>query len=337
MSTKIYCIYSNDNQIEEYNLKETDTLKLFNANDLNIKGDNINNLNNFFGEGCAYYYIWKNQIKSDLVGFCHYRRHFNKIYYNYIDNNHVQSFHTSFAGFGDFENNKSNKLLYEYLRIYYNDLYKKIKFDDNGCYSYLTGLKTMYIMTWEVFEEVCKFIFGFYDFISKKIHKDWKTNIFDIYKYLDMHDCYYYWKISAAVHNEFYVGLFLSLKYEVKDFINDINNLIVYNTNNKQNLFKVYKKNLITGNKIIFNVSNLEFTNEELTKHRLLNVSYDKNELMYHRYDYILLNIKDVNINDFLSHIKLLGKNPILLNDNEYIESEVLLNCQTYKIKVIES
>jgi len=50
------------------------------------KENSINYLNRFFSEYCAMYYVWKNNIQSDIVSFCHYRRIINN---NYIDINEI--------------------------------------------------------------------------------------------------------------------------------------------------------------------------------------------------------------------------------------------------------
>lgn len=73
---KIWCTYHDDKQIEEHKLQNTDIIRLYNVNDNNIEGQHINYLNKFYSEIVTLYYVWENQIQSDLVGFCHYRRHF---------------------------------------------------------------------------------------------------------------------------------------------------------------------------------------------------------------------------------------------------------------------
>lgn len=333
MTTKIYCTFFDNSQISEYNLKETDILKLYNSNDLNIKEENINYLNPYICELVTYYYIWKNHIKSDYVGFCHYRRHYNKIYYDYIDDNHIQCFKLGYLEFSI--ENEFQQLLYDYFKIYYPELYNKIKFNKNNKYPYFSCLKISYIMTWDVFNDICNFIFGFFDFVGNTYNKNWKIEMFDINKKLNVDNTEF--KQHIGVYCEFFMSLYIGLKYQVKDFNDDIKDVIIYNTTNKQNLFNSYKRNLKTGCKQIFNISNSDYIIEEIGKNRITNIEYnDDNFYMYYQYDTILLNLQNIDINYFINKVKLSGKNPILLNDNEYVECEMFSNYENYKIKNID-
>ena len=48
------------------------------------KGENIRDLNIFYGELTGFYWVWKNLIdefnENDFIGFCHYR----KLWLNYL-------------------------------------------------------------------------------------------------------------------------------------------------------------------------------------------------------------------------------------------------------------
>ena len=82
---QMWCTYHNPQILIDYNLQETENFKLFNTDDFTLKEDNINYLHDYLGELTTYYYVWKNQLKSDYVGFCQYRRHWISIYLNEIE------------------------------------------------------------------------------------------------------------------------------------------------------------------------------------------------------------------------------------------------------------
>ena len=65
------------NNISREDILKDSTYVIYNVNKYH-ELPNIDSLNRFFCEWCSMYYIWKNQIKSDLVTFCHYRRMISK-------------------------------------------------------------------------------------------------------------------------------------------------------------------------------------------------------------------------------------------------------------------
>ena len=70
----MWCTYHEDIQIEQYNLRQNDAFRLFKGNALDVEGENINHLNAFYSEISTIYWVWKNNVRSETVGFCHYRR-----------------------------------------------------------------------------------------------------------------------------------------------------------------------------------------------------------------------------------------------------------------------
>lgn len=76
---QMWITYHHDEQIQQYSLREDEHTRLFKGNDLQVGGDNINHLNAFYSEVVTLYWVWKNNAKSRLVGFSHYRRTFGRL------------------------------------------------------------------------------------------------------------------------------------------------------------------------------------------------------------------------------------------------------------------
>jgi len=73
---KIWVSYHKDELVQKYGLHDDETHKLF-ATHHDVEGKNINALNPVYSEMVTMYYVWKNNLKSDYVGFNHYRRKFD--------------------------------------------------------------------------------------------------------------------------------------------------------------------------------------------------------------------------------------------------------------------
>ena len=169
----IWCTYHDKQQLIDYDLHESEHFKLFNTNDLNMQGDNINYLNEYLAEFVCLYYVWKNNIKSDYVGFCHYRRFFNKIDFEKLQNNLILVYERNYG------NNRYNtflklggnhKDLDLFLRILHNKYNFNIEHFNNK--SHFLIYKDMFVCKWEIFCEICETIFN--DFLNNLI-PNWKV------------------------------------------------------------------------------------------------------------------------------------------------------------------
>lgn len=156
----IWLTYHDDVQIEQYNLKEDDVIRLFKGNNMEVEGESINYLNSFYSEMTTMYWVWKNQIKSKHVGFCHYRRRF-----------------THLAEIGDAECQVMEFVDFPFtIRQHYKDAHNYNDFNDvvdilnqkygeGNMYSeYMLNSRTFipfcsFIMRYEDFESLCEFFF----------------------------------------------------------------------------------------------------------------------------------------------------------------------------------
>lgn len=148
----IWITYHDDKQIEEYKLEEDNTFRLFKGNDLNVVGYHINHLNQFYSEITTLYWVWKNQIRSEVIGFCHYRRIFTHI----MD---VQPGVCQVLQIADMADTVN-----QYYKIFhnYNDLYDIIEILDK---KYRKGNEySKYLLESTIFIPYCSFIMHYEDF-----------------------------------------------------------------------------------------------------------------------------------------------------------------------------
>lgn len=178
----IWCMYHNDNIIDDYNLHQLPSYyKLLNLNDLQMDGDNINYLNPFLCELCGYYYVWKNNIKSNYVGFCHYRRLYLDLKLEMLEK-YGYTYYSTFLGiikdnFGN-DGTVKNRFydLYKYLEslnIFDNDNLHDIFYSNVDL---LGPWKISCILKWEHFVHICELVFGFLEYIMPDYRNE---NIYD--------------------------------------------------------------------------------------------------------------------------------------------------------------
>jgi hypothetical protein len=177
---KTYITYFDDNQIEEYGLKEDENTVLFKGNDTSYSGQSINHLNTFYCELCTMYYVWKNNLKSDYVVLKQYRRPFDWESVGKLpDKGEVISFKPILFKVPvsyQYAICHGKKRAYSLLRI--------LKDGGEECkeaYEYFTNGKTLYtnnsmVINWEDFCDMCDFVFGILDKIDNVYGLQYKPN-----------------------------------------------------------------------------------------------------------------------------------------------------------------
>ena len=142
------------------------------------------------------------------------------------------------------------------------------------------------------------------------------------------------WPCFLAVFNEFAISYFINTQTQVKVFDNTINKAILYKIDNKYELFNIYKKNLKTGCRLIYNIGNLNVTDEEIECHhiRMIN-NYNKDNILdYINSDYLIVNFNNIEANTFINDMKEYNIDVIELNNNEYITCDDYSQFNNLKI-----
>jgi len=338
----IWTSYHNEELINQYNLKENDGIKLFNTANLSLKKDNINYLNKYYNEMCTFYYIWKNYIYSDYVGFQLYRYVLtcndlsiliSKKYDMICEYGWYENYYKLLlkSGFNDSIIYKCILFISKYLQINSN---KIIDIFMNG--NHLIFSHNSFICRWEIFDDLCTFIFGLYDFLIPNNYKNedsikYKVNLyekmFNVHKEVSEMPPYdgilKFWSLEQSSRyfgylTEWIIPIYLAIKYKnnIYNVINDKHNwqyksLVLDLKNNKNidlNQFELWHhKNIFSGIKNIYLLNYKNTIIEKLVK---------ENGLSKVDHKYVYIKLCD-NMND----IKKLSKNNVYIgNIDEYID-----------------
>ena len=324
---------------DEYNITIYDNDKMYN-------GICINNLNRYYGELCTMYYVWKNNLKSDIVGFDQYAKHWQEINYNNINDNQIQTWMHFEEDSKIIQCPELRSFIYDFI-LYIKFNFPEYKDDiDNLLFNYDKTIKdhiNIFICKWEIFEKICNIIFGYLEHIMP--NEQWQNeNI--IQEYIDFNS-----KINIIknqnvaeyiLYSNRYIILLIEILYgTIFNLISDSfdygqcsNCYILYNCNNEDdfnNIMKTYTYNVGNGIDFIFINNEDKFIKyfNNIVKEDLCTY---QNIFSYN--DYSIRNHVTLNWN--VDNIKTNGYK-IKLNKNEYVyaDSSIELHKGNYIIKTI--
>ena len=173
-TVSLYCVYHNESLKEQCKLNTLDN-NLFSLYYTQYGHDNsLDHIQEYICEFTAQYFVLKNNIKTDYVGFCQYHRILNVDFDDFFKNNSIAcGFTWGDESWENFENIRFNGFLKNDLREFIIKNYKK----KDRIYDYFITNKSkpvpfyineIYMCKWEYFEEIVGFISGFIDYIDKK-------------------------------------------------------------------------------------------------------------------------------------------------------------------------
>ena len=266
MNVTIWVSYHSNEIYNKYKLNELDTsiYKLFNTSEYYPA------LHKYFAEFINLYHVYKNNIKSDVIGFCHYRRYFD----------------LSTIDFNDVYDN--NKLIY-YKDIYYWDLnglseafpkFKDISFfklflnylNENNIklkhsINYYNHNKISIVQTpiiickYNTFLYVAKILFDYVNYIFP----NWENNDFLIVNYFKNDP-----RIFSLILEQLFGFLCANIEYNniLLERNKKLNNyLTILNTlnNNEINCVKnIYINKLLEGFEYFYVLNNTNFNLDEI-------------------------------------------------------------------------
>lgn len=166
----VWVSYHKKEMVEQYNLREDEHHKLFYTNSI-PKENNINIMNPVYSEMVTMWYVWKNNIKSEYVGFEHYRRHLD--IQKLPKSGQCQVFmvadfvnQTIYEQYATYHCSKDMDLIIDILNEKYGEGNKYV---DHIMNSKIFIANCTFFMKWEDFTKLCEFMFGISDEFCRRV------------------------------------------------------------------------------------------------------------------------------------------------------------------------
>lgn len=333
--TKIWVSYHDENLVKKYNLDTLDKniFRLFNTNDNNIDGENLNHINKAWCEMVTMYYVWKHQIKSDQVGFCHYRRLFDSNEISDINENECIVFHECI-----FE--KKISMFDNYIKHHsYNDLmntYTYLKYSNMDEYAEsLLNTKDFiigccFIMDWNNFNKMCNWLFDILFHLDKLYKLNLNLNLYITHYYNEFKNeddkKKKYQLRNFAFMSERLISIWIKKNLKTIN-LKKLNSEIMPQNDSQNNVRKEYitfdgekfedtKKN----KKLIDNLIQEIKSNNLIYKLYIHKTSYEDKSILLKRYLTVNQLLESHNINRDRYRIKLVRN-----SDKEYLNNKILI------------
>ena len=157
---RIWVSYYDDGQVGEFDLHDDETHKLY-AVHHDIEGKNINHMHPVFSELVMFWYIWKNNLKSDYIGFSQYRR--NLVVSRLPKKGECQVYQigrfgarTVYDQYAQCHNSKDMDVMLSCIEDKYG---KDNPYSRHIRESHIFYARCMFMMKWTDFVRLCKFMF----------------------------------------------------------------------------------------------------------------------------------------------------------------------------------
>ena len=341
-----------DNTDKEYALKDyySDEYNItIYDNSKNYKGLSINHLHRYLGELSTMYYVWKNNLKSDIVGFDQYRRHWHDIDFNKINNNKIQvySYWNEDRNLINQYNDDLEGFLYSftlYIKYYYPEYYDKLNYLLFK-YPEIRNHINIFICKWEIFDKICNIVFGFLDYIipnnqwqNKNILEDYikfnvkfftNANVSDIATIVTSDNR------QLALIFEILFGTIYNMISESFCYGAQCKYYLSYKCNNIEdlnNILKTYKYNIGNGiDVVVIKDDNNIIKNSNIDAYIYNKIYIEKNN----EYNEMVFSLDNYYFNYYFKNTYIPDHKEIKLKPNEYIyaDNSIELHKGNYEIK----